>query len=491
MPDLPFIGRTREDADNPQNDPARLVNYYREPSGGRGQYALKAVLGMVAYATTDNVFCRAMAEIKGLLYAVVGGTFMRVEEDGTVTTLGTVTDSAETTISSNYDSVTIAAGGTYYVWDGTTLSQPTGGQFDSIGSVTFLGQRTVMSEKDGRRVQWSALLDPADISGSDTGFATAESQDDNCVRVAAVSDVLWIMKQKSIERWGVSTGGDVFTPIVGADLDVGLMDYRLMCRFPNGIFWVGSDGVAYICGAGGQAQPVSSPFVETEIKFGTPTGCFFYEDEGHKFCAIRFENGPAWVCDISTGEWHERSEGANYQPWSAKASAYCYGEWIVGTDSGVFASLNRQGTDLGQPLVCEATSSVLEVDRELFIVALLELFPQVGRSSLGRTDLLGLNTGYGQLLADGEGNLVDIGGMMEPRPAYLTVEVSRDNGETWGDPVQLSMGDQGEYWQRVKMNALGQFRSICVRVTFSEPDDAPIEARANLKIAQTARRYAA
>lgn len=491
MPDLPFIGRTREDADNPQNDPARLINYFREPSGGRGGYVLKAVPGMVTFAETSDVFCRAMDEVEGLLYAAVGGSLLKVDEDGTVNTLASVTDSSETSMSSNNSNVVLAAGGTYYVWDGSTLSTPTGGQFSDIGSVTFLGQRTVMSERNGRRIQWSALLDPTDISGSSTGFATAESQDDDCLRVLAVSDVLWIFKEKSIERWGVSTGEDVFTPLRGADLDVGLKGYRLVCKFPNGVFWVGSDDVVYVSGAGGDSQPISAPFVETEIKYGTPTACFYYEDEGHKFCAIRFQDGPAWVYDISSGEWHERAEGNTFGPWTATASARCYGEWLVGTDSGFFHSLNRQGTDAGEELVCQATSQVLELDRENFIVPLLEIFPQVGRSSLGRSPVTGLNTGTGQLLSDGEGNLLNLGPENSPRPAYILLEVSRDNGETWGDPIQLSIGDQGEYYTRVKVNGLGQFVSMCVRVTFSEPDDAPLQARANVKVIQNRRRYAA
>lgn len=491
MPFIQFVGASREDADNPQDNPSRLVNFFRERTGGRGEYTLKGVPGMVAFATTERVFVRAMAVVEGVLYAAMQGYLVKIESDGTVTELGSIVNSEDTSISSNNGDVVVAAGGTYYVWDGSTLSTPTGAQFSSIGSVTFLGQRTVMTERNGRRVQWSVVADASDISGAGSGFATAEIKDDKCLRAIAVgADVLWIFKEGSIERWATSSGDDVFTPILGAGLDVGLKGYRLVTSFPSGIFWVGEDNVCYISGGMGGARPVSTPAVETEIKYGTPRSCFYYEDEGHKFCVIRFNDAPAWVFDISMGEWHERSEGAAYGQWTAVAAAEAYGYHIVGCDDGDYYVLSRQGTDKGAPLICEATSQVLEIDGERFRVPEVQLYPQVGRTSIGLDQGAYVGTAEGQLLLDGEGNLLAAYAESTPRDGYITLETSKDAGETWGSPIQLSIGNLGDYGKTVKARNLGQFTSLTARVTYAEPDDTPIQARAKVVVAPDMRAWA-
>ena len=52
---------------------------------------------------------------------------------------------------------------------------------------------------------------------------------------------------------------------------------------------------------------------------------------------------------------------------------------------------------------------------------------------------------------------------------YLTLEVSRDGGNTWGHTRQASLGKTGQYSHRVRWHVLGYNRLCVLRLTFSHP----------------------
>ncbi|WP_028955918.1 hypothetical protein [Sulfitobacter sp. 20_GPM-1509m] len=452
MSAVEFVGQSAKDSDNGQAATSRLINLYREPVklGDRTQYTLKSVLGQAAFADLDTVFLRAMTEVDGEVYAVAGGSLYKVSALGAVTTLGTVADSEETTIAGNTGNVTVCAGGNYYVWDGTTLSQPTTGAFDSFGSAEYIGNYTVLTELNGRRVQWSDLADPTTLPG--VNFRTSEARTDNNIRSMAIGGNLWVFKQQSIEIWYITdaAGAGVFEPISGSVLDTGLKAFGLVTKFRDGAFMVGEDGIVYIT-AGGQVRPVSTTAVETAIAEETPKSCFYYEDEGHKICVIRFRDRPSWCFDISTGEWHERAEGAMHGPWTAVQTVKAYDKWLCGTDLGGIYHMTRNNADIADELHRRAVSRTVSNDQELFIIDKVEFIGRVGRADLGRD-------------------------------VSCWIRVSRDNGNIWGTAKARSMGNLGQYEKRVIYRGLGQFRQATVELNMSDPVDVPINATASVVI---------
>ena len=145
-----FAGPSTQDADNVAADPGRLFNLYRQPLSDTRK-AIKSVLGMVLHVEIDAAMCRAMEEVEGSLYVVLGGKLYEVTAGGTATELGDIPDSDETTIAGNNGNVCVVSDGRFFVWDGTTLTEPVTGAFAAFGSVEFLAQRTLLTEKDGRR----------------------------------------------------------------------------------------------------------------------------------------------------------------------------------------------------------------------------------------------------------------------------------------------------------------------------------------------------
>lgn len=438
MPTLSLVPQSQKDSDYEASNTARMLNCYLEPVGGRSPMVIKSVLGTTAFSSVPEVFARAMAEVNDLLYLVQGGALYEIASDGTATKLGDTVDSVETTISGNDGNVTVVAGGRYFVWDGTTLTEPTTGAFSDFGSVSFFGSLTVLTERSGNRVQWSDVYDPTTLDG--LSFATADAYDDTILRGEAVAGSFWIFKTGSIERW-YQTGADL-APVVGGAVEYGLRESGLLAKIPNGAFFVSSENKVLLLSGG--LSPVSTRAVETSLDQNDPTHCFFYQDEGHDMCVIRFSDRPAWVYDMATGLWHERADGEFLSSWAPVASAKAYDKWHVVEEAGDVLALGRVNEDTSGPLVRQVTGSTLQIEANRFKVSMLELQGRVGYSDLGR-------------------------------PAQITLSMSRDHGQTWGDPKARSMGSQGEYGKRMVWRALGQYRRATPRFQWTDPAEISID----------------
>lgn len=444
---LEFTGQSSRDSDNPQANSSRLVNCYREivQTGGKSQFSIKSVLGLTTFAQMTGVFIRALEEVGGFLYAAVGGSFYKISSNGSVTNLGAATDGAQATISGNNGDVTLVIDGQYWLWDGATLSNPTAGAFTSFGSVDYLGNYTMLTELDGIRFQWSDVADASTLPG--LNFSSADGRDDKIVRGMTIGGVYYVFKETSHEIWYQTgeAGASAFDRQVGGVIDVGLKAHDLIAKIPGGgAFFVGSDGKVRVIGI---PQPISIPPVETAIQGCEPTHCLTYEDEGHTFCAIIFRDCPAWVFDLSSGEWHERAQGATLDPWGAAVSAKLGNAWYVGRSGGEILTFGRTNTDAGIPLVRVLRSRTLSGDGKRFTVSLVELFAKIGYAA-----------------------------------ATVEMFVSKDNGNTWGDPKPRAWA-VGEYGKRLVWRALGQFRQITVEFRMSDPVDVPINAEGMIDVA--------
>lgn len=474
MPFVEFAGQSRSDADHRQGNTSRLINCYREPT--EDGHDIKSVLGTAQLADISTVFMRDMKGIGGNIYAVSGGELHCIEEYGNVTSLGVVVD-GDSTLSGNNGDITVAAGGTYYVWNGTALTTPSGGAFSSVGSVEFLGQDTILTELGGRRFQWSEVADASTLNA--LNVATAEGRDDNIIRGVVINGFLWLLKERSIEIWYQTAAG--YSRVNGGIIDTGLKAFGLVATFDGGAFLVGDDSVAYITNGSG-LQPVSFPAVETDITQGSARRCFYYEDEGHKFCVIQFSDRMAWIYDLSTGEWHNRASGTQFNPWRVVSAVNAWGYWHVGSDLGKVLRLLRINTDFDEPLVRKMVSRTLRTG-DFRTVSRFELFGRFGESEVGGAAVYLIN-GRAQVLAATDGlSLSHSVTESAMRPPAVFIRVSRDSGKTWSPEKWRDFGVLGDYDARVVWRALGRSRQFTVEATISDPIELPIKSRALAEIA--------
>lgn len=439
MPIVEFVGSSRADKDNQTANPSRLVNYYRENLGER--VVLKSVPGMVQFADLQTVLGYAMKTVNGVLYVAAGGALYRADRDATVTNLGTLPTDAATIMDGYVDNVTIAAGGRYYVYDGDTITQYAAGALSNIGSVCFLSGYTILTEKGGSKFEWTDLQDPA--SRNALNVATAEGRDDHLLRGVSAGGNLYLFGTESIEIWTLTgaANADAFSRLGGGVIDRGLKAVNLLADVDGTLFFVGNDNVAYLM-SGASLRPISAPSVETAIKSGEPTNCFYYEDEGHKFCVIRFADRPSWVFDIAMGEWHERATGNDLSAWKVPAAERAYGTWFGVDNLGIISSLDGPPQDLGETMVRVATSTTLDMGPK-FRVPIMEVRAK---------------SGYAENAADGA----------------VMLRTSETRGATWGPDRTRYIGTAGQYRDRAVWRSLGQHRTFTAEISQSGPTDQPL-----------------
>jgi len=426
MPMFQVFGQSGRDGANPAAHSGRLVNCYREgiDEGGKARAVIQPVPGEQAYTSITAVI-RAMETIDDVIYAVSNGNLYRIAS-GVGTVLGAVVDSAETSISGHDGYVTVVAGGRYWVWDGASLTEPAAGAFTSFGSVAHVGHYTILTEKGGSRFQWSEIANPLVLPG--LNFDDTDDRDDNLVRVFVSEGTIWLFGTASTEIW--APDGVSFSRYRGATKDVGLKAFGLITEFDGGVFFIGDDDTPYVA-QGTSITPVRFGPVQTAIRDCDPRQCLYYDDRGHQFCAIIFDDCTAWVFDLTTQEWHERAEGRLLGPWTAVASAKQGNDWYLGKAGGQIVTLGGH-QDSGNVLAREAVSRTVYFDGNRQRLDELEFFAPVGQ--------------------DGT----------------LMFWLSKDNGRTWGPERSISFGGTGVYTKRMLKRALGQYRQLTVKVRVTD-----------------------
>lgn len=479
MPQIEFAGQSRETETARAANRSRLVNLYREavPDGGLTRHILRPVPGRVEIADLGSVILRQMAWVDNSVYTVASGELSSVD-GAIVTSIGSVEDSPETTISGNAGYVTIVADGDYWVLDGGTLTKPTGAAFSDFGSVETLNNYTLLTERNGRRFQWSTVADPTDLDALD--FATTEEGADKNIRGVALNGNYWIFKERSAEIWyPTGVAESAFVRLNGGIVDVGLKGFNLVAKGRDQLFFVGSDNTVYIS-AGQNITPISTRALERAIKTEAPTHCFYYEQEAHKFCVVRFANRPAWVYDFSTGEWHERAEGVNHDAWNVVATTENNdGTWLTGAVSGEISTLQNIQTDSGGVLYRRAVSPTLRMDSRRFTIDELELF-----GALGYVDEISDVTYYWGTTGGYFGwasGVFNMGGAGGSEPAIM-LRMSQDQGATWGHVRTRGLGAAGQYGKRVLVRCAGQFRTFNLRMDMAHQHEIPIFSDGRLRV---------
>jgi len=462
----------------------RLINCHAAPApeGSIAPLILKAAPPLRFKATLAGPFFRAMARVQEVLYAVCAGGLYRVAEDGSATRLASVPDDPNTAISGARDKVTITAGGAYFVWNGTSLTQPGGGVLTNIGSVAFLDQYTLLSEKAGRRLEWTAVADPLTRNG--LYFATAEARDDRIIRLVTSGASLGVLKEHSVETWGLSGvgGSGAFVRIGSQVSDKGIAGFNLVTNTPSGPFYIGEDRIAYLAGA-----PVSPPAMNEALAEGDPTHCFYYEQEGHQYAVTRFSDRPAWVYDIAMGMPHERSHGTSHKPWDVIAACECYGRWHLADRLGRVYTLGEAPFDADTPMRRTIVSRPLFQDNEPFTIAKLALFGLFGNYSIAETAPGWLTDANGFPVLDHLGRYI-LGNEQHPveqtqRQSRIWIRVSDDGGYTWSEPIVEDIGFKGDRNAKAEFWSLGQFDSLTVEINLTDPMDVPLMSEAAVDLA--------
>lgn len=441
---------------SPISGTGRMVNLFPEinPEGSPAPMTFYGTPGLLLWSTIPGTgeVRHMYVSSTGTLFGVRGVTIYRYSAGSwtSVADLGTTTGR-----------VVAADNGTSAVFvDGTTVAPTinlatfTAGLMSGDGwfgadFVYFINGRLVFNKPDTQQFYWTGLY-ALTIDALD--FASAEGSPDTILSMIVDHQELLFFGPTSLEIFYYSGDPDApFTRMQGAFNEVGCIAPHSVNRLDNTIFWLGRDrngGNMVFRAANYQPQRVSDHALETEISGYARTDDAFswtYQDDGHTFFMLTFPTASrTWGYDVATGKWHERAyRTADNTEIRHRANCHVY-----------FDNLNLVGDF--------ENGKVYQLDMDTYTDDGVEIqrikdFPHI------------TNTGYRQFfrqfILDAQiavGNAgTGLPGETDPR-IWLTW--SDDGGRTWSSTLTQSLGQVGEYWQRVQWNRLGMGRDRIFRV---------------------------
>lgn len=281
------------------------------------------------------------------------------------------------------------------------------------------------------------------------------------ILVAAISNnrQLYLFGTKSLEIWW-NSGQSAATPFTRQDgrfSQVGCVAPASVAVLGETLLWLGTNnqggGIVYMLD---NAMPtrVSTYAVEFSIQsVGDLSGAtgYAYQMEGHYFYVLNIPGlDTTWVFDVGTKQWAERQSTTNgvTDRNIGENHAFLNGVHLIGDyrNGNVYALDLNTYTENGNVVYRIRQSPHVSESLNRMFYKLLEVDFQFG---------VGLpNNGTNSLSS------------VDPR---VTLEISNDGGETWGNAIYASLGKIGKYKTRARWQRLGSSRDRVFRVTVTEP----------------------
>lgn len=381
---------------------------------------------------------RAAISTGGVCYVVAGSGFYTLI--GTVYTLkgSLTTTTGPVSIETNGLQIAVADG-TLYVYDiAADTFGPVAGA-PSAETLTYMDGYGIFNQTNAGTFHITGLQDFSTVDALD--FASAESSPDDIIRVFADHGELWLFGRNSIEPWYNSGDADFpFSRIGQTRIERGLAAKWSVAKCDNSIFWLGDDLIVYRADG---YQPVRISDEQVEFAVGrmatvSDARAFVYDQEGHKFYVLTFPTAQqTWVYDVATQLWHERSTSGG--AWFPTCHVLHDGKHLCGWDDGLYEIRTDLYDDAGEEIRAQVIMPVISDDLHRIAHNRFELDIEPG---------------------------VGVQGGREPK---VILDWSDDDGKTWSNQLERSMGTIGAYNKRLIWNRLGSAIDRNYRVTITDP----------------------
>lgn len=292
-----------------------------------------------------------------------------------------------------------------------------------------------------------------EISFDATLFASKSSYSDPLIGIGVTKRYVYLFGSETTEIW--FDAGDTpfpFDRLPGAFMQYGCASPSSICQIDGNIYWLGQmqQGTAMIFRTNQfNAEKISTFALDNQMDgytdLGQATG-YTYEFEGHLFYVLNFPvSDVTWQFDISTGQWSQLAwcdSDGNLHRDRGNCFASAYGQPVIGDwENGNLYLLDANNyTDNGSPQVR------------------IRSFPHAVDESSNRIH-------YSEFIANMEvGNGLPLNNDV---PVFLRWSDTR--GSSWGNPVQRTLGKQGDYVRSVQWRRLGMARDRVFEVSWSAP----------------------
>lgn len=312
-------------------------------------------------------------------------------------------------------------------------------------SVAFLAGRGFAVQPRTGKLWYSELNDFT--AWDSLAFYTAESDPDDLRAVWNHYGQLALFGQFTTEFWAPGSGSTTLQRVGGAAMEWGIAARQSLKRTDAGTIFVGQNRLGdlkVLRMQGYQAAPISTPEIEYQLQslpIESAVG-MAYSVNGHTFYNLAF---PEVVLsyDATTNTWNRPTTGTNGQRFIGQYGALIRGDFIVSDYR------NNRLSVLDPTVYTDSTETIV---RE---VVTRHTFNDYDRVTV---DWLEVDFEVGVGLVSGQGS--------DPQ---VMLQVSRDNGRTWGNELWRDLGAVGDYRRRVRWGPLGRARDWLFRIRVSDP----------------------
>lgn len=389
------------------------------------------------------------------LFAVVGNTFYSLDATGTVLHSHTLTTYNGTVqMASNPTQIIVVdgtAGWIYTVstdtWAQISSNFPNGAQtvvfLNSFFVVESTGTNQFFVSNSGDGTTWNALA-----------FASAAQYPDNLLAVDAFMGMLILHGSNHTEFWqNIGASPEPFQYISNSANEYGLAAVFSRAHVGNAQLFLcvtQEGGYQVAMTTGYQTQVVSTPDIDNIIQSLTVVSdavAMSYQVDNHSFYQLTFPHDSRSILfDVSTGLWSETQSGitTNYtqRHYGQYSAVYKNVNYVTDYRNGnVYTFDISTYTDNGAVIPREVTTRHAQHDFNRFRVSKIYLDMETG---------VGLQTGQGS----------------DPQ---IMMQVSKDNGRTWGNERWAPLGIVGQYNQLVNWRRVAHARDIICRFRMSDP----------------------
>jgi hypothetical protein len=458
--EFPFIGPSYESR-SITFDNSRTVNMFVELHDlGAGKGAQPALLlgtpGLrrVQQLGTGPIRCTYTVSNNSVTYVVSGNEVYQMSsaEGGVVQLSGNLTTSVgPVSMSDNGTHALFVDGANGYT---INFASPAVVQindpnfYNGSTSVTYQGGYFIL-EKAGTSNFY--ISDPDSIDFPPLNESSSLSSPDVLVSVISNNEQLYLLGSRTIEVWAL-TGASASAPfqlIGGRVIFVGCTAQATVRKLAGTFLWLGSndqgDGVVYSMENDSPTR-VSTHAIEYRLqKLGDLSGAtaYGYQADGHYFYVLNIPGlGTTFTYDMTSKQWHERQSMQNGEMTRhlGETHAFLNGEHVIGAynNGNVYVYDTDYFYDNGEPL---------------------RRMRQTPHSSKGLANVF-----YKTMQVDiqpGVGTLT-----INPR---LVLQISRDGGHTFGNPIYTTLGLVGRYRTRARWARLGYGRDLVFRVFCDDP----------------------
>ncbi len=284
--------------------------------------------------------------------------------------------------------------------------------------------------------------------------SSALSSPDIIIAVLSNNEQLYILGTRTTEVWAL-TGASASAPfqlIGGRVVNIGCTAPFTLKKLAGTFLWLGAneqgDGVVYSMENDSPTR-VSTHAIEFKLQeygdLSTATA-YAYQDSGHYFYVLNIPGSDTtFVYDMTAKMWHERQSrvAGDVGRHIGGYHAFLNGEHLVGDyrNGNIYVYDYDYYFDNGEPIT------------------------RIRQTPHSTVDLK--NVFYKTLQIDVEPGTV-ISSSSDPN-IRITLQMSKDGGFTWGNPIFASIGRMGQYRARARWQRLGYGRDVVFRVSCDVP----------------------